>query len=322
MQVRDHGPQRTERRNSLKRDTVYFRQAELLLRVLPFINEEEIFALKGGTAINFFLRDLPRLSIDIDLTYLPINDRETALTDIEKALIRISERGKKAIPGVRVFSKRDREFNLVAGLLIRRGDATIKVEPNPVLRGSVFPTETRVLCQKARDLFELSIEARTLSFEDLYGGKACAALDRQHPRDFFDIDILFKNEGLPEKVRKAFIVYLVSHSRPMIEILNPRWGDLTPVFEREFQGLVVEPVTAAELKIVAGQLVSRFHEEMTQEERRFIVSVKEGKPQWDLLGMSGIENLPAVQWKLQNIRRMTPMKYREALQKLRNYLGV
>ena len=70
----------------MKKDTVFFRQAELLLRVLPFVNEEEIFALKGGTAINFFLRDLPRLSVDIDLTYLPVNERETALQDIGKAL--------------------------------------------------------------------------------------------------------------------------------------------------------------------------------------------------------------------------------------------
>ncbi len=229
---------------------------------------------------------------------------------------------EKAIPGVRVFSKRDRDFNLVASLLIRRGDATIKVEPNPVLRGSVFPTETRVLCQKAKDLFELSLEARTLSFEDLYGGKACAALDRQHPRDLFDINMLFKNEGLQEKVRKAFIVYLVSHSRPMIEILNPHWGDLRPVFEKEFQGMVVEPVTAEELRSAGKQLVSTIHNELTYEERLFIVSIKEGKPQWNLLGVPGIENLPAVQWKLQNIRRMTPAKHREALRRLRDYLGV
>jgi predicted nucleotidyltransferase component of viral defense system len=306
----------------LRKDTVFFRQAELVLRVLPLVNQEDLFVLKGGTAINFFLRDLPRLSIDIDLTYLPINDRETALSDIDRALLRISARVEKAIPDVRVFSKRDRDFNLVAGLLIRRGDATIKVEPNPVLRGSVFPTETRVLCQKARDLFELSIEARTLSFEDLYGGKACAGLDRQHPRDLFDINMLFKNEGLQEKVRKAFIVYLVSHSRPMIEILNPHWGDLRSVFEKEFQGMVAEPVTAEELKRTGEQLVSKLHEEMTQEERRFIVSVKEGKPEWDMLGVNGIENLPAVQWKLQNIRRMTPAKHREALRRLRDYLGV
>jgi len=305
----------------LKRDTVFFRQAELLLRALPLVNEEKVFALKGGTAINFFLRDLPRLSIDIDLTYLPINDRNTALSDIDKALLRISARVEKVIPGVRVFSKRDRDFNLVISLLIRRGDATIKVEPNPVLRGSVFPTETKVLCQKARDLFELSFEARTLSYEDLHGGKACAALDRQHPRDLFDINMLFKNEGLQDKVRKAFIVYLVSHSRPMIEILNPHWGDLRPVFEKEFQGMVVEPVTVEDLKRAGEQLVSKLHEEITQEERRFIVSVKEGKPEWDMLGVTGIENLPAVQWKLQNIRRMTPAKHQEAIRKLRDYLG-
>src|SRR4030042_4731537 len=109
-QVPDHGAQRSERRNSLKKDTVFFRQAELLLRVLPFVNEDEIFALKGGTAINFFLRDLPRLSVDIDLTYLPVNDRETALNDIDKTLLRISEKVEKTIPGVRLFSKRDHEF--------------------------------------------------------------------------------------------------------------------------------------------------------------------------------------------------------------------
>ena len=118
----------------MKKDTVFFRQAELLLRVLPSVNEEKIFALKGGTAINFFWRDLPRLSVDIDLTYLPVNDRQPALMDIGKALIRISERVEKTIPGVRAFSKKDPEFDLVAGLLIRRGDATIKVEPNRVLR--------------------------------------------------------------------------------------------------------------------------------------------------------------------------------------------
>lgn len=307
----------------MRKDTVFFRQTELLLRVLPHVNPEEIFALKGGTAINFFLRDLPRLSVDIDLTYLPVNERITALTEIDKALLRISDRVKKTISGVHTFLKRDREFNLVASLLIRRGDATIKVEPNPVLRGSVFPTETRVLCRKAQDLFELSIEVRTLSFEDLYGGKICAALDRQHPRDLFDLNILFKNEGLPGNVRKAFIVYLISHSRPMIEILNPNWSDLRPVFEKEFQGMVVEPVAAEELWSTGKQLVSRLHREMTREEREFIISVKEGKPEWSLLvvpGIENIENLPGVQWKLQNIRRMTPARHQEALQKLRDYL--
>jgi hypothetical protein len=126
----------------------------------------------------------------------------------------------------------------------------------------------------------------------------------------------------PGSVRKAFIVYLVSHSRPMVEILKPQWGDLRPVFEKEFQGMVAEPVTGEELRIVGEHLVSVLHEKMTREERRFVVSVKEGKPEWDLLGVPGIENLPGVRWKLQNIGRMAPTKHQEALRKLRDDLGV
>jgi hypothetical protein len=86
--------------------------------------------------------------------------------------------------------------------------------------------------------------------------------------------------------------------------------------------MVVEPVTPEELKTIGQQLVSRLRKEMTQEERQLIVSVKEGKPQWNLLGVPGIEKLPAVQWKLQNIGRMTPVKHQEALRKLRDHLGV
>jgi len=108
----------------------------------------------------------------------------------------------------------------------------------------------------------------------------------------------------------------------MVENLNPRWGDLRPVFEREFQGMVLEPVTPEELKSIGEQLVSRLRKEMTQEERQFVVSVKEGNPQWNLLGVPGIENLPAVQWKLLNVGRMTRGKHWEALRKLRAYLGV
>ncbi len=67
-------------------ETPYYRQAELILEVLPVIDRHDVFALKGGTAINFFVRDLPRLSVDIDLTYLPVTRREQALLDITEAL--------------------------------------------------------------------------------------------------------------------------------------------------------------------------------------------------------------------------------------------
>jgi hypothetical protein len=62
--------------------------------------------------------------------------------------------------------------------------------------------------------------------------------------------------------------------------------------------------------------------ELTVEEKQFIVSVKEGIPRWDLLGIEGVENLPAVKWKLVNIGRMTPAKHKMAVRKLRDYLNV
>lgn len=67
----------------------YKTQVDLLLQTIPFIAKEEIFALKGGTAINLFVRDMPRLSVDIDLTYIPFDDRETALKNISDGLERI-----------------------------------------------------------------------------------------------------------------------------------------------------------------------------------------------------------------------------------------
>ncbi len=73
-----------------------------MLRVLSQIRSESCFALKGGTAINFFIRDVPRLSVDIDLTYVPLDSRETALRSIGDALARITEALKSRLPTVRI----------------------------------------------------------------------------------------------------------------------------------------------------------------------------------------------------------------------------
>ena len=212
------------------RDTVFFKQAELVLKMLPLIYREDMFALKGGTAINFFIRDLPRLSVDIDLTYLPVNERASALDDINRALIRVSEEIKRRIPGTRIVLKNIRGTNTLKGMVVNQEGVTVKIEPNLVLRGSVYPPEIRTLTKKAQDFFELSVQSRILSTDELYAGKICAALDRQHPRDFFDVYFLVKNEGLTSKIRRAFIVYLISHPRPMIEILNPQPKDMRDVF--------------------------------------------------------------------------------------------
>ena len=304
------------------KETIFFQQAELLLRILPLINKENVFALKGGTAINFFVQDLPRLSVDIDLTYLPINDRDSALNEIRNSLLLISEEIKRRIPGTEIITKIIHGTEVLRGLIVDREGVTIKIEPNLVLRGSVYPPEIKPLSKKAQDLFELSLQSRVLSPYDLYAGKICAALDRQHPRDLFDIHLLLKNEDLKTEIRKAFIVYLISHPRPMVEILSPQKKDIRDIFEKEFKGMITENIPVEALESTRDDLVEILHEELTLDERRFIVSMKEGRPRWDLLALKGVESLPAVKWKLLNISRMDRVKYQKAVHKLRDYLGV
>lgn len=303
-------------------DTVYLRQAELLLRVLPLVDREDVFALKGGTAINFFIRDFPRLSVDIDLVYLPIGEREFSLRELSAALVRISRDVESRIPGTKIIPKKLKGTDLWSGCSVRREDATIKIEPNLVMRGSLFPPERRTLSPKARRTFELSVECRMLSENELYAGKICAALDRQHPRDLFDVLMLFRNRTFDDRLRKAFIVYLICNDRPMVELLNPGFGDIRPVFETEFRDMASEEVTCEELEETRKALVARIASDLTLRERQFILSVKEGKPQWDLIGLDGVQDLPAVQWKLLNIGRMAPAKHQQAVRKLRDYLGV
>jgi len=179
-----------------------------------------------------------------------------------------------------------------------------------------------MLSKKAQDLFELSLQSRTLSIYDLYASKICAALDRQHPRDLFDVHLLLKNEGLKPETRKAFVVYLVSHPRPMVEILSPKQKDIKDIFEKEFKDMIAESITFEALETTRNELVAILREELTLDERRFIVSMKQGQPVWDLLEPEGIKDLPAVKWKLLNISRMDPAKHRKAVHKLRDYLGV
>ncbi|MDI6776167.1 MAG: nucleotidyl transferase AbiEii/AbiGii toxin family protein [Syntrophales bacterium] len=303
-------------------DNVYFKRAELLLRILPLIDREAVFALKGGTAINFFVRNLPRISIDIDLVYLPIGERDVSLREISFALVRISQDIESRIPETKVTPRKTRGSDLLSGLLVKKQDTIVKIEPNLVIRGSVYPPARRVISPNAVDLFEISVESQILSENELYAGKICAALDRQHPRDLFDIMMLLKYGNFSTAVRKAFVVYLISHDRSMVEVLNPGFVDIQPVFETEFQGMTLEEVTCEDLEKTREELVSMIARELTVQEKQFIVSIKEGTPRWELIGIEGVENLPAVKWKLLNIGRMSPSKHKKAVHKLEDYLGV
>jgi predicted nucleotidyltransferase component of viral defense system len=185
----------------------YRAQVELLLRSLPAIASAPDFAVKGGTAINLFLRDMPRLSVDIDLTYLPVSNRDPALTDIRAQLATIAETLRRTVPGVNIQL---REGD-APKLFLDKSGARIKVEPSVAIRGSLVPAVSSELCPAAQEAYELFVEIQRLDSADLYAGKLCAALDRQHPRDLFDVMHLQAEGPIPDSIRRAFVAYLAGH---------------------------------------------------------------------------------------------------------------
>ena len=304
------------------KDSPYFPQAGLMLRVLPHVADESCFALKGGTAINMFVRDVPRLSVDIDLTYVKKDvARDAALREIGEALDRIAEAVKTSIGGTGVQKVLVGQEK-IPKLVVSQGQTRIKVEPNTVIRGTVFDVQERSLSRRAQELFELDVSVPVVSMEDLYGGKLCAALDRQHPRDLFDVKQLLENEGITDGIRKGFIVYLASHDRPMNELLDPNRKDLHRTYEAEFRGMADVKMDVEDLEETLETSIETLKGTMTSSEKQFLVALKSGKPDWGLLGLDGIDSLPAIQWKLQNIQRLGQEKHAESLKRLRLKLGI
>lgn len=296
----------------------YRQQVTLLIRVIPFVAKEDVFALKGGTAINLFVRDMPRLSVDIDLTYLPIEDRAASLAAIDAAMLRIQNRIEEAMPGARVTASRSADEKIVTKLIVREQDAQIKIEVTPVLRGTVYDPVMTGVVPAVEDTFGFA-EIRIASFADLYAGKIVAALDRQHPRDLFDVRDLLAHEGVDDALRRAFLVYLASHNRPMAEILAPTRKPLNEEFERGFAGMTQQPVDLATLEAAREEIIAKMVAEMPEDHRRFLIGFKRGEPDWNLLGLPEAQNLPAILWKLRNLDRLAADKRRalvDALEKL------
>jgi predicted nucleotidyltransferase component of viral defense system len=299
-------------------DALYVRQAELMLRCLPEVGKQSCFALKGGTAINLFLRSMPRLSVDIDLTYLPLSSRDESLRGIGAALREIDADIKRHVADTRTALRHAQ--GTVSGINVATDEAQIKIEANLVLRGTVRAPVQRDLCEAAVDRFEMFVSAQSLSLDDLYGGKICAALDRQHPRDLYDIHVLLQNEGLTAGIRRCFVVYLAGHSRPMHELLDPHYKDLRLVYDEQLLGMVEEDVSLDVLYETRERLVRMLRLDLEESEKRFLLSLKRGDPDWNALDIDHLEELPALQWKLLNIQRMDKGKRTAALAKLETVL--
>lgn len=286
--------------------------ARLLTQVAPLVFVDDTFALKGGTAINLFIRDMPRLSVDLDLVFpdhgLP---RDEALARIGEALQQSAERLE-----ARGFQTR---LQAAAGaadtkLLVRRGPIEVKIEVNVVMRGTVCPVRRAGLLPRARHVLQADLEIPVVALEDLYGGKLVAAMDRQHPRDLFDVMQLYAHEGITPKIRHAFVVYMASHNRPVHEVLFPAERDIAQDFERTFQGMTTEPVSLQDLLATRAKMIRDLQSTLEANERQFLLTLVSNEPDWSLLDVPHVRDLPGVRWKLHNLAQLknsNPKKFAE-----------
>lgn len=279
----------------------YLDTARLLTQVAPLVFVDDTFALKGGTAINLFVRDMPRLSVDLDLVFpdhtLP---RDEALRRINEAIRQAAERLKKR--GFQTHAP-----VAVAGetkLLVRRGPVQVKIEVNFVMRGTVQPVHLAALVPVARDVLMADLEIPVVSLEDVYGGKLVAALDRQHPRDLFDVMQLFEHGGITPGIRRAFVVYLACSNRPVHEVLFPALRDIRHDYEYNFQGMTTEPVPLDALLAARDRLVREVQQGLDERERKFLLSLVAAEPDWSQLQITHLEQLPGVRWKMQNLLQL------------------
>ena len=302
----------------------YQDQVKLLLDILPFVAEEPCFALKGGTAINLFEWDLPRLSVDIDLTYVPTQGRDEALATISEALGRLKVRIEDKLKPTRVTLVPQKD-GLEAKLHCQRLRTQIKVEVNPVLRGHLLPVRSMACSERVQDMFGRFVETPVISRGELFGGKLCAAMDRQHPRDLFDVKLLLDDDGiLPDDIKLGMIAGLVSHGRPIAELIRPRMKDREQSFKSEFEGMSFEPFTYDDHRHTFERLSTAVQASLGDADRAFLLSFETGDPDWDLFPLETLQNMAGPQWKLRNLRLLretAPERHASGIEALTDVLN-
>lgn len=297
----------------------YKKQVSLLLDILPEVAKEDVFALHGGTAINLFCLNMPRLSIDIDLTYIPASEsRDMDLHNIRLTLEKVKERLRKQIPNISFTDPMRAEEELK--LICTTPEAMVKIEVNQINRGIIAETELTILCDKAQEVFDKFCEIRTVSQKQLWGGKIIAALDRQHPRDLFDIRNMINEIGYSTGIKEGFIFFLLCSKRPMQELLNPHPIDQSAVFESQFKGMTDNSFGTHEFENTRELLIKMINESLTDEDKEFLLIFSKGEPDWTKIDYS---KFPAIRWKLLNIQKLkdnNPSKYAEQVDTVRQIL--
>lgn len=157
---------------------------------------------------------------------------------------------------------------------------------------------------------------QVVAHADLYGSKICAALDRQHPRDLFDMMLFFKNGTITRDVFNAFLFYLLSHNRPIVEVINPTLLDVSEIYEKDFVGMTNVNVPLQNLLDARTHLIQTIHQSFLEKDIAFLKSIKLGKPDWSLFDLPSLQSYPSIQWKLKNIQTMSQLKNKESYLKL------
>ena len=296
----------------------YRRQVALLIRVMPLVFKIKDFAVHGGTAINLFHRNLPRYSVDIDVTYIPLEDRETSLRKINSHLSSLKNAIEKAVPGIRVTHKPD-----VWKLQCVKDGTTIKIEVNGTKRGILGDMETKQLCEKAKDEFGLTCLANIVSWSQLFGGKIAAALSRQHPRDLFDCRGISPDDF--NAVKDGFMLCLLGSDKPIIESLQPNMIDYRDALNNQFDGMTDEPFNYDDYQSSRANLIEVVNNGFTDEDKDFLISFEEGNPDWTKCCAGDLSEFPSVKWKLMNIEKLkfkNPTKHKEGIDKLNEFFQV
>ena len=297
-------------------NNLYKEQVRLLLRILPLVYREEDFAVHGGTAINLFIKNLPRYSVDVDLTYIPLVTRDKSMSEIDKKLAIISQQLQRAVPDINIRPVPNK-------LLCTQGRSTVKIEVNGIKRGIIGPTIDLPLCDKAQEEFRMYCKARIVPVEQLYGGKIAAALSRQHPRDLFDYSYMEPDKI--DNLKYGFMFALLGSDKPLIESLSPHPINQKEALENHFRGMTNIPFTHENYDAARKQLITFVNTMLSEEDKAFLVSFEEGAPKWDESAYSDFRGFPSVQWKLLNIDKLktqNPAKHKQEVERLNCFFGI
>ncbi|MCY4161845.1 MAG: nucleotidyl transferase AbiEii/AbiGii toxin family protein [Flavobacteriaceae bacterium] len=283
---------------------IHINTCHILLEILPIIMEEECLALHGGTAINLFMLDLPRLSIDIDLTYVPLDDKRKSIETIHESSKRICNKINQLKKSNLTASHNPRKFKIHT---VNQYGISVKTEIRLFNRGIMNPCIERKLSPKAQETFNTSCSVRIVPQEQLYGGKICAALFRQSARDLFDICSFFKHLSFDDQIKKGFFYGLLSSSNPVTTFLNPKYHKVTKEDLEILNDMTPIPFNEILHKKTLTKLITDVNDRLTKKDKEFLIRFNIGEPDWSI---NDWKDYPAIQWKLKHILKLKNNKKR------------